>query len=455
GRKMNRSVTRSTLAHRPGAGQGLVEFSLIMPFLLVLFMGILDFGRVFFVYSEVSSAVREAIRFSAVNPLDCVGIRQRAGSTLTLTDVADIDLTLSYDNGETAYFTYDAACAEEPPEPTIGDRITLRARTSVQLISGYLFNALMRQSFPALPIEYVSSRTIVPSDGIETGPTSTPLPTRTARPGASPTPTHTWTPTATPTPEPPPAPIDFAASVKCQNSNVSFEWQTVPDATNYTIYNADTGLLIGSSTSGSCNNCDNLGTSQARSYYVVASNAGGSSPPSNVSSVACGAGATDTPTPTNTLTPTPSDTPRPTRTPAPTLAVSETPMPPDSGDDPATPTPSPTPTTMPPLKIAFEPGYPLYNKAKRQFWVYVYVTNPVDYPVIDADVLIVEPPSYNGTQLTHVGNGVYGLNATCFSGSTTATTYIRVSASRFSYASAEVAAYTVETNAPKCPAPTH
>ena len=89
---MNRSVTRSTLPHRPGAGQGLVEFSLIMPFLLVLFMGILDFGRVFFVYSEVSSAVREAIRFSAVNPLDCVGIRQQAGSTLTLTDVADIDL---------------------------------------------------------------------------------------------------------------------------------------------------------------------------------------------------------------------------------------------------------------------------------------------------------------------------------------------------------------------------
>ena len=473
---MNRSVTRSTLPQHSTTGQGLVEFALIMPLLLILFVGILDFGRVLFVYSEVSSAVREAIRFSAVNPLDCVGIRQRAGSTLTLTDVADMDLTLSYDNGETAYFTFDAACADEPPEPAIGDRITLRARTSVQLISGQLLGALLRQSFPALPIEYVSARTIVPSEGIETGPTSTPLVTRTPRPGASPTPTHTWTPTATPTPVPPPAPIDFEASVRCQNNNVSFSWQTVPDATDYVIYNADTGLPIGSSTSGSCNNCDNLGTSQARSYYVVASNAGGSSPPSNVSSVACGAGATDTPTPTNTptftptpsntptpthtptntLTPTPSDTPRPTRTPGPTLDVSETPMPPpDGGGDPATPTPTFTPTTAPSLKIAFEPGYPLYNRAKRQFWVYVYVTNPVDYPLIDADVRIVEPPSYSGAQLTHVGNGVYGLNTTCFSGSTTATTYIRVSASRFSYTSAEVAAYTVETNTPHCPAPTH
>ena len=69
------------------------------------------------------------------------------------------------------------------------------------------------------------------------------------------------------------------------------------------------------------------------------------------------------------------------------------------------------------------------------------MTNPIDYPLFDATVTLVEPASYAGTLLTHLGNGIYGLNGTCFGGSTNANTFIRVRAERVSYTPAEVFAW--------------
>jgi hypothetical protein len=447
---------------RTDRGQGLVEFALVLPILLVLMLGILDFGRLFFIFSEVSSAVREAIRFSAVNPYDCQLIQQRAGSTLTLTDVNTLDLTIAFDDGEAVKWTYPPDCSEEPPEGLVvtGDRITIRASTQVNLITAGIIGPIVQQTFGPLRVEYVSSRTIVPEDGIETGPTSTPRPTRTPPPGASFTPTATSTHTPTNTPMPPAPPFPFDASVQCNSKRVDFTWGGTHDASVYRLYQADNPLPIQQTKSTSCNNCDSLGTSETRTYYVVAVNAGGESTPSNTDTVTCGAGATDTPTPTRTptptatdtstptYTPTPSDTPTPSGTPRPTRTGTPTPTacPPEV----CTPTPTgtstltPTPTSLPALSIAFEPGYPARKTSGpgKQFWVKVRVTNPVGYPVTDASVTLVEPASYAGSVLTHLGNGVYGLSGKCFSGSTSNNTYVYVRAERFSYSPAEVGDWT-------------
>jgi hypothetical protein len=442
------SPTKSTSTLRAERGQGLVEFALILPLLLVLMLGIIDFGRLFFIYSEVSNAVREAIRFSAVNPYDCNLIRNRAGSTLTLTDLDSIDFTVSFDDGQEIKWTYPSDCSDGPPEGlvTSGDRITIRAQTQAHLLTAELIGPIVRQTFGAMPIEYVSSRTILPAEGIETGPTSTPLPTRTPPPGSSPTPTSTPSPTATNTPQAPFPPPNFKASVNCNNKHVDFSWDAVPGATAYVIYNADTNTVITSASSTNCNNCNSLGTSQSRVYYVVALNAGGQSGPSNLSAAVCGAGATDTPTPTTTPTPTPTNTPThtPTQTPSqtPTPSLTPSPSPTLTGNETATPTP--TATSLPALQISFEPNYPARKATgpNKQFWVRVRVLNSVAYPVMDATVTIVEPASYAGAVLTHLGEGVYGLNGKCFSGSTNNNTYIRVRAERFSYGSAEVGDWT-------------
>ena len=85
--------------------QGLVEFALVLPILLLISMGIVEFGRLLFIYSALNSASSEAVRYgSAVDDTsgqpqfaDCTGIQSAAtgvGSLVNLTSV-----TISYDEG--------------------------------------------------------------------------------------------------------------------------------------------------------------------------------------------------------------------------------------------------------------------------------------------------------------------------------------------------------------------
>jgi Flp pilus assembly protein TadG len=48
--------------HRPQAGQTAVEFALILPILVLILMGVFDFGRAFYAYSVVANAAREGAR---------------------------------------------------------------------------------------------------------------------------------------------------------------------------------------------------------------------------------------------------------------------------------------------------------------------------------------------------------------------------------------------------------
>lgn len=48
------------------SGQGLVEFALILPVLLFVVMGVIDFGRAMVVYSQGTNALRDAVRYAQV-----------------------------------------------------------------------------------------------------------------------------------------------------------------------------------------------------------------------------------------------------------------------------------------------------------------------------------------------------------------------------------------------------
>ena len=67
-------------------GQALIEFTLTIPILLLIMLGIIDFGRIFFTYAQAASAIRDGARFAAVlgygtnQPyLDCDGMRAAVG----------------------------------------------------------------------------------------------------------------------------------------------------------------------------------------------------------------------------------------------------------------------------------------------------------------------------------------------------------------------------------------
>lgn len=62
-------------------GQTLVEFALVLPVLLLLMMGLFDFGRAIFAYNAVSEAARNGARIALVNQTSvdiCTVVSERA-----------------------------------------------------------------------------------------------------------------------------------------------------------------------------------------------------------------------------------------------------------------------------------------------------------------------------------------------------------------------------------------
>jgi Flp pilus assembly protein TadG len=49
-------------------GQDLVEFALILPLLLLLLLGIIEFGITIFTYNTIANASREVARYGSVHP---------------------------------------------------------------------------------------------------------------------------------------------------------------------------------------------------------------------------------------------------------------------------------------------------------------------------------------------------------------------------------------------------
>lgn len=82
-------------------GQSLVEFALVLPVLLLLFMGILDFGRAVFAYNSLSNAAREGARVAIVDQTVVVGVpvgateaaNQATGLGLDASDVNDVQVS--------------------------------------------------------------------------------------------------------------------------------------------------------------------------------------------------------------------------------------------------------------------------------------------------------------------------------------------------------------------------
>ena len=67
-------------------GQGLVEFALILPILLLVLVGIAGFARLFAIYSNLFNAAREGTRYGMVNAEDMAGILSAAQAKIAEAD---------------------------------------------------------------------------------------------------------------------------------------------------------------------------------------------------------------------------------------------------------------------------------------------------------------------------------------------------------------------------------
>ncbi len=189
-------MTHSYRKH--GQGQGLVEFALILPLLLIVFIGIAEFGRMFAIYSNLFNAAREGSRYGIVNPLDTDGIIWATWSKMALVDPYQVETVIQYDSGPDTP-------TKTAPQVRVGDRVVVHLSYDFEPMLPFLA-PLMSD----LVVETTAARTIssVGVGGIPTPPgtpgtpgTPTATATQAQAPLSTPTPTHTTTP-GTPTPTP-------------------------------------------------------------------------------------------------------------------------------------------------------------------------------------------------------------------------------------------------------------
>lgn len=91
-------------------GQAAVEFALVLPLLMVVVYGLVEAGRAIFIYSSVTNASREAVRYASAYGVnandipkfqDCAGIRNAARHTGFYLPADDDSIEIHYDKGIT------------------------------------------------------------------------------------------------------------------------------------------------------------------------------------------------------------------------------------------------------------------------------------------------------------------------------------------------------------------
>ncbi len=172
--------------------QGFVEFALAVPVLLTVVFGLLEVGRLLFIYSSTVTAARQAVRYGSVTGInddgilryqDCAGIRAAARSVGFITEFQDSDINITYDTGPgTTAFASCNGVDYLAVQPQNGDRLLVSVSTTFQPIVPLV-------PLEPMTIESSSARTILVDidiavtagpqdwDGSTSTPTNTPTPT--------------------------------------------------------------------------------------------------------------------------------------------------------------------------------------------------------------------------------------------------------------------------------------
>jgi hypothetical protein len=132
----------NTFFPKKNGAQAMVEFAIVLPILLMLLYGILEAGRLLFIYSSIVTASRQAVRYGAAVGVgttpnipryrDCRGIRQAAQRVDFLNAFNDENILIYWDTGPSS--TQTQICTN-PNTPVEGNNyITAPNENSTRLI---------------------------------------------------------------------------------------------------------------------------------------------------------------------------------------------------------------------------------------------------------------------------------------------------------------------------------
>ena len=129
--------------------QTMVEFALVFPFILLITYGIIEFGRMVFIYASVTNSAREGARYGTATQVgkygyvqyaDCEGIKDAVRTTAFLIEIPDSSITIFYQLGPgTSFATPCATVQGDPDSVSLGDRIKVNVSVQYEpMIGGFL-----------------------------------------------------------------------------------------------------------------------------------------------------------------------------------------------------------------------------------------------------------------------------------------------------------------------------
>jgi Flp pilus assembly protein TadG len=116
--------------YRPSEkGQSLVELAVVLVILLILFAGIVDLGRMIFLYLSMRDAVQEGASYASVYPTSCLQIEDRIRDFLPAHS-NPFEITLTMDG---------AACnPSNPPNVCAGGTVAIEIITDFDITMPFL-----------------------------------------------------------------------------------------------------------------------------------------------------------------------------------------------------------------------------------------------------------------------------------------------------------------------------
>jgi hypothetical protein len=128
---------------KPGRGQTLVEYALMLPLMILIILFLLDAGRAVYYYSVIHNAVREGARYGIINPEDFAGIETSlrnltTGLDASALDVPDPVLTWNDDSTRIVKITVSASYSFAPVTPLVGNffsggTLTLQSQSTMNV----------------------------------------------------------------------------------------------------------------------------------------------------------------------------------------------------------------------------------------------------------------------------------------------------------------------------------
>ena len=195
-RKIIRLYLRKRIGRMRHSAQGIVEFAFISLILFTLLLGIIEMGRMMFLFSQVASAAQEATRFAVIHPYqimpigdDCsnppfctqhaypdaahtanpCNIVYQGRIRTVLVPTTTISVEVGYDHGDST--PANVFPLLDPPRFTPGtDRVVVTATYQFHFLTGLIDNFAPS----GIALRMVSARTIMADEESQPSPVECP-----------------------------------------------------------------------------------------------------------------------------------------------------------------------------------------------------------------------------------------------------------------------------------------